>query len=77
MIGRLFAKLFGFYPVVVQFANGRYGVRANRMMSTFYDRKGDSWISKNSIEVYCQFNTLEEAKAIQQKCACSYKVIKA
>lgn len=76
MIGRFIAKIFGVYPVVVQFPNGRYGVRSSRLMKTFYDRSGEAWLSKNAIEVYCQFNTLEEAKAIQEKCACTYKIIK-
>lgn len=76
MIRELFSKL-GFGPQIVQFADGKFGVRAGCIpYTTFHGRDGDEWCTLGGINKYCKFDTLTEAQNLKNNLPNQYKVIK-
>lgn len=69
--------LLGLGPRVVQFADGKFGVRASRIpMTTFYGKDGDEWCTTGGVNKYCKFDTVEEALNLKNNLPNQYKVIK-
>lgn len=70
-------KFLGLDPQIVQFADGKFGVRAGRIpITTFYGIDGDEWCTTGGVNKYCKFDTLAEAQNLKNKLPNRYKVIK-